>query len=96
MVEQIDNGSFCSARIFSVMDRQQKITFGEMCAAVVRGVLVCCSDYKCGHSIALDADLWPDEFRLSDIEDRFVCEACGKRGADVRPHFLSAEMGSGK
>jgi hypothetical protein len=24
---------------------------------------------------------------LSDIEDRFVCTACGKRGADVRPDF---------
>jgi hypothetical protein len=25
--------------------------------------------------------------RLSDIEDRFTCTACGKRGADVRPDF---------
>jgi len=25
--------------------------------------------------------------RRSDIEDRFVCRACGKRGADVRPDF---------
>jgi hypothetical protein len=25
--------------------------------------------------------------RLSDIEARFVCGACGKRGADVRPDF---------
>jgi hypothetical protein len=25
--------------------------------------------------------------RLSDIEERFVCQACGKRGADVRPDF---------
>jgi hypothetical protein len=24
---------------------------------------------------------------MSDIEDRFVCKACGKRGADVRPDF---------
>jgi hypothetical protein len=24
--------------------------------------------------------------RLSDIEPHFVCKACGKRGADVRPH----------
>jgi hypothetical protein len=30
---------------------------------------------------------WPDELRLSDIEARFVCKACGKRGADVRPDF---------
>jgi hypothetical protein len=25
--------------------------------------------------------------RLSDIEPRFVCAACGKRGAEVRPDF---------
>ena len=24
---------------------------------------------------------WPDHMRRSDIEDRFVCQACGKRGA---------------
>jgi len=24
---------------------------------------------------------------LSDIEPDFVCKACGKRGADVRPDF---------
>jgi hypothetical protein len=28
-----------------------------------------------------------DDVRLSDIEDRFVCSACGKRCADVRPDF---------
>jgi hypothetical protein len=32
-------------------------------------------------------DAWPDDVRLSDIEARFVCTACGKRGADVRPDF---------
>jgi hypothetical protein len=33
------------------------------------------------------ADQWADDVRLSDIEDRFTCMACGKRGADVRPDF---------
>jgi hypothetical protein len=27
------------------------------------------------------------KMRLSDLEPRFVCAACGKRGADVRPNF---------
>jgi hypothetical protein len=54
----------------------------------VRGVLIYCSDYTCSHSIAVDADRWPDQVRLSDIEPQFVCKACGSRGADVRPHFL--------
>ena len=67
--------------------RPQKITFGDMRGAGVRGVLVYCSDYRCSHSIALSADRWPDDLRLSDIAPRFVCGACGRRGADVRPDF---------
>jgi hypothetical protein len=68
-------------------DRPQTITFAEMRDMGVRGVLIYCADYKCSHSIAVNADQWPDDLRLSDIEDRFTCSACGKRGADVRPDF---------
>jgi hypothetical protein len=32
------------------------------------------------------ADHWPNDVRLSDIESRFVGTACGRKGADVRPH----------
>jgi hypothetical protein len=32
-------------------------------------------------------DPWPDDARLSDLEQRFVCKARGCRGADVRPDF---------
>ena len=56
-------------------------------ARPVRGPLAYCADYRCGHSIAISGDSWPDDARLSDIEARFVCQACGKRGADVRPDF---------
>jgi hypothetical protein len=66
---------------------RQKITYGEMCAAGVRGLLVYCSDYCCGHSTAISGDRWPDDVRLSDLEPRFTCQACGRRGADVRPNF---------
>ena len=38
-----------------------KITFADMRAAGVRGILVYCCDYRCSHSIALMADRWPDE-----------------------------------
>jgi hypothetical protein len=68
-------------------DRPTKITFAEMRDMGVRGFLVYCADYRCSHSIAISGDPWPDDVRLSDIEPRFVCEACGKRGADVRPDF---------
>ncbi|WP_426434298.1 hypothetical protein [Bradyrhizobium genosp. P] len=65
----------------------QKITFGDMRSMGVRGVLVYCSDHRCSHSVALMADRWPDDVRLSNLEPRFVCGACGKRGADIRPNF---------
>jgi hypothetical protein len=67
--------------------RQQKITLGEMRGTGVCGLLIYCWDYKCSHSIAISADKWPDDVRLSDLEPRFTCQRCGKRGADVRPDF---------
>jgi hypothetical protein len=36
--------------------------------------------------VEMIADEWPDDVRPSDIEPRFVCSACGRKGADVRPH----------
>jgi hypothetical protein len=69
------------------MNRTQKITFGEMRASGVRGVLVWCADFRCSHSITMDADCWPDSLRLSDIEELIICRKCGKRGADVRPDW---------
>jgi hypothetical protein len=64
--------------------RQQKITLREMRASGVRGILVYCADYKCSHSTPISADRWSDDVRLSDIEPRFTCRACGHKGADVR------------
>jgi hypothetical protein len=69
------------------VSRQQKITFREMRASGVRGLLIYCSDFRCSHSTTLSADRWPDDVRLSDLELLFVCQACGARGADVRPNF---------
>jgi hypothetical protein len=67
--------------------RPQKITLTEMRSSGVRGLLIYCADYHCSHSIAISADRWPDDVRLYDLETRFACMACGKRGADVRPDF---------
>jgi hypothetical protein len=69
------------------VNRPQKITLAEMRAAGVRGLLVYCSDYHCSHWTAISGDQWPDDVRLSYLEPRFACQACGRRGADVRPHF---------
>jgi hypothetical protein len=61
-----------------------KITLGEMRATGVRDLLVFCQDYRCSHNIKLDpsyVDRWPDDIRFSDLEPRFICKACGQRGA---------------
>jgi hypothetical protein len=56
------------------------------------GVLIYGSDYRCSHSISFDADRWPDDIRLSDIEPKFVCAACGRRGADIRPDWQAIQI----
>src|SRR5271169_2867726 len=66
---------------------RQKITLGEMRAAGVRGLPIYCCDYHCSHWTAISGDRWPDDVRLSDLEPKFVCQGCGRRGADVRPNF---------
>jgi hypothetical protein len=64
--------------------RQTKITFGEMRSSGARGVLVYCSDYKCSHSTAINADQWSNDVRLSDIEPRFTCQDFGRKEAARR------------
>jgi len=59
-----------------------------------RNVTIHCNDHRCGHSTTALADGWPDDVRLSDIEHRLVCKACGRRGADVRPLFERAGTGA--
>jgi hypothetical protein len=78
-----------------IVTRSQKITFAELRDMGVNEVLVYCADYKCTLHIRLNADRWPGHLRLSDIEDRFVCQVCGKHSADIRPKFPQAEVGTG-
>jgi hypothetical protein len=68
-------------------------TLGEMRETGARRLIVFCADYKCSHNITLspaEVDKWPDDVRLSELEPRFVCKVCGKRGADIRPDFKPA------
>jgi hypothetical protein len=73
------------------MDRPTKITLADMRASGVRGLMIHCNDYRCSHSIAISSDPWPDHVRLSDLEPRFACQACGRCGGDVRPDWNSIE-----
>jgi hypothetical protein len=70
------------------MGRAKDVTFGAMRAAGVQGVLVHC--LACGRWRRLgraECAKSSDNIKLSDIEPKFVCEACGKHGADVSPDF---------
>jgi hypothetical protein len=62
-------------------------TFAEMRSSGIRSLLIYCADYHCSHWVEVRADQWPDDVRLSDLEPRFVCTACGQRGGDVRPNW---------
>jgi hypothetical protein len=77
-----------------LVTRAQKITIGEMRESGPTRLIVYCGDYKCAHSVVMGADRWPDDVRLSGLEPLFVCKVCGHRGADVRPLFEPARMGT--
>ena len=50
LIEQMDERG--PIEEWAMSDPVQKITFAEMRAAGVRGVLIYCSDYRCSHSTA--------------------------------------------
>ncbi|WMT78728.1 hypothetical protein [Bradyrhizobium sp. Ash2021] len=77
------------------MDRQQKITLGGMRSSGPRRLLVYCGDYRFARSVVINSDQWSDDIRRSDLEPRFSYKAWRRRGADVRPFFEPAAMGTG-
>jgi hypothetical protein len=52
------------------LTRRQKITFAEMRASGVRGLLIYCSDFRCSHWTAISGDRWQDYVRLSGHGNR--------------------------
>jgi hypothetical protein len=69
------------------MKRPEKITIGEMRSSGITGVMIYCADRKCAHVVTASVEEWPDDVRLSDVEGRYVCSVCGRRGADIRPDW---------
>jgi hypothetical protein len=47
--------------------------------------VVLSSRLYCHHSAVVDADRWPDETVLLDLERSAVSTKCGIIGADIRP-----------
>jgi hypothetical protein len=66
----------------------RRVTLGHIRSHGVRRLLIYCSAaLYCHHSAVVDADRWPDETVLLDLDRRAVCTKCGMMGADVRPNW---------
>ena len=50
-------------------------------------MLIYCSTGLCHHSPVINADGWPDDTVLLDLDPRAICTKCGMIGADVRPNW---------
>jgi hypothetical protein len=70
---------------------EQKIPSAKCARPAFAGILIYCADFHCGHAIAISAD----QVRLSDIELQFVCTACGKKYAEVRPDWRTVRVSHG-
>jgi hypothetical protein len=76
--------------------QQQKITLGEMRSSGVSGLLVYCADYKCSHTIKLEAvvvDRWEIESGSPTSSPASSASAAALE-ADIRPNFAPARMGT--
>jgi hypothetical protein len=81
------------------MKREQKITLGEKRANNRRTrLIVYCSDFKCSHSVVVDAASWGDEVRLSDLEPsspaRRAAGGVPMSGRSLRPAWGPADNAS--
>jgi hypothetical protein len=66
-----------------------------MRASSTRDVTIYWRDHRCSHHVETNADGWTDDVRLSNVESKFTCTRRDKRGAEVRPKFADARMGTG-
>jgi hypothetical protein len=68
----------------------QKITLAEMRSTGVLGPLIYCADYRCSHSIAISADDWSDDVRLSAIWSRALPARPAGTAARMFDRFLQS------
>jgi hypothetical protein len=59
----------------------------------VRRLLIYCTEgLWCYHSAVIDADRWPDDTVLLDLDRKLVCTKCGIIGGQVRPNWDEADL----
>ena len=65
-----------------------KVKLENMRSLGCRDLLVYCSNApRCWHRSKINADRWPNDTAIVDIESLFVCTQCGAIGAELRPDF---------
>ena len=72
------------------MSRQQKITLGEMRRSGPRRLLIYCGDYRCAHSVVLDAAPWGDDVRRPISNPSLLARSAAdaKQSIAIDPHGL--------
>jgi hypothetical protein len=58
-----------------------------MSSSGARDVIVYCRDYRCSHSVEMNADAFPDEVRVSDVEPRYNPFTLGGVIESITPPF---------
>jgi hypothetical protein len=69
--------------------RSEKITFAEMRERGVRGLLVYCADYRRSHSIAVNADQWPDDLRCPTLRIVSPAQPAASAAVPTCGHFFN-------
>jgi hypothetical protein len=72
-----------------LMQRQQKIALKDMQSSGPTRLIVYCGDYKCTHSVVIDAGRWGDDVRLSNLEPLFTSTA--RNPAPFAPQGLGSQ-----
>ena len=62
--------------------RGPPVTLGHIRSHGVRRLLIYCSTGLCHHSAVVDADRWPDDTVLLDLDQRAVCTKRGMIGVE--------------
>jgi hypothetical protein len=69
-------------------------TLGDIREHGVRRLRVyCTTGLYCHHSAVIDADRWPDETVLLDLNRKLACTKCGIIGGQVRPKWDDRVLG---
>lgn len=56
-------------------------------------LIYCTEGLCCYHSAVIEADRWPDDTVLLDLDRRLVCTMCGIIGGQVRPNWDDRVLG---